>query len=86
MEIIRNTCEITICEKELILTWFKNCVVTARVYREKFVGDGDDDNPQFAKVHSLTKSTFKITYTKLELKSGFKRTVEWKKYRSQMTI
>ena len=87
------------CEVELILTWFKNCVVIDKLTREARYGVNSNvyeiDNPENA--------TFKITDTKLfvpvvtvskendiklleQIKSGFKRTIKWNKYRSQMTI
>ena len=35
-------------EKNLILTWSENCVITNRVRSEKTVGTGTDQNPQFS--------------------------------------
>ena len=35
-------------EKNLILTWSENCVITSRVQSEKTVGTGTDQNPQFS--------------------------------------
>ena len=87
------------CEVELILTWFKNCVLIDKSTREANHGANlnvyEIDNPENA--------TFKITDTKLyvpvvtfsnkndiklleQLKSGFKSTIKWNKYISQMTI
>ena len=87
------------CEKELILTWFKNCVLISKATRETDYGADaivyEIDNPEDA--------TFQITDTKLyvpvvilskendiksleQLKSRFKRTIKWNKYRSQMTV
>ena len=56
------------------------------------------DNPARPAIKAPTKATFKRTDTKLytpsteddnnfllQLKSGFKRTVKWNKYRSEMT-
>ena len=87
------------CEIELILTWFKNCVLISKATRETDYGADaivyEIDNPEDA--------TFQITDTKLyvpvvtlskendtklleQLKTGFKRTITWNKYRSQITI
>ena len=52
-------------EINLILTWSENCVITSRARREKTVGNGTDENPQFSKIHNPTKETFKITDTKI---------------------
>ena len=86
------------CEVELILTWFKNCVLINKSTR-----DADyNANPIVYETDNPEDAIFKITDTKLyvpvftlskendikllELKSGFKRTIKWNKYRSQMTI
>ena len=84
---------------ELILTWFKNCVLISKATREANYGANlviyEIDNPENA--------TFQITDTKMyvpvvtlskendtnlleQLKTGFKRTIKCDKYRSQMTI
>ena len=87
------------CEKELILTWFKNCVLIDKLTRDANYGA----DPIVHKIDNPENATFKITDTKLyvpvvtlskendiklleQLKSGFKRTIKWNKYRSQMTI
>ena len=87
------------CEVELILTWFKNCVLIDKLTRE---ADYDAD-PYVYEIDNPENPIFEITDTKLyvpvvalskendkklleQLKSGFKRTVKWNKYRSQMTI
>ena len=87
------------CEVELILTWFKNCVLI-----NKFTRDADyDADPIVYEIDNPESAIFQITDTKLyvpgvslskendiklleQLKSGFKRTIKWNKYRSQMTI
>ena len=87
------------CEVELILTWFKNCVLI-----NKSTGDGDyNADPIVYEIDKPEDATFQITDTKLyvpvvtlskendiklleQLKSGFKRTIKWNKYRSQMTV
>ena len=86
------------CEVELILTWFKNCVLIRKWRRDAGYEEHINkktDNPENA--------IFQITGTKLyvpvvtlskendiklleQLKTGFKSTIKWNKYRSQMTI
>ena len=83
------------CEAELILTWFKNCVLI-----EKSTGEANyGANPVVYEIDNPENATFKITDVKLfvsvvtlskendiklleQLKSGFKRTIKWNKYRS----
>ena len=87
------------CEVELILTWFKNCVLI-----DKSTGEADfGANPHVYQIDNPENAIFKITDTKLfvpvvtlskeneikllgQLKTGFKRTIKWNKYRSQMSI
>ena len=82
------------CKINVILTWSEKCVLTSKATR-------DDINPTIAAVNNPTNATFKITDTKLyvavvtlstkddnclqQLKSGFKRTIKWKKYGSEKT-
>ena len=87
------------CEVELILTWFKNCVLIDKSTREANCGA----DPNVYEIDNPENATFKITDIKLyvpvgtlskeddiklseQLKTGFKRTIKWNKYRSQMTI
>ena len=87
------------CKTELILTWFKNCVLISKASRE--VNYGAD--PVVRKIDNPQNVIFEITDTRLyvpvvtlskennikllkQLKSVFKRTIKWNKYRSQMTI
>ena len=87
------------CEVELILTWFKNCVLINKSTRD---ADYNAD-PIIYEIDIPENAIFQITDTKLyvpvvtlsnendiklleKLKSGFKRTIKWNKYRSQMTI
>ena len=87
------------CEVELILTWFKNCVLIDKSTREaNYTVD-----PNVYEINNPENAIFEITDTKLyvpvvilskeddikileQLKSGFKKTIKWNKYRSQMTI
>ena len=86
------------CEINLILTWSENCVLTNKATRDAVPAQGG--NPAVAAVNNPTNTTFKITDTKLhvpvvtlsteddvleQLKSGFKRTIKWNKYRSEAT-
>ena len=48
------------CEVELILTWFKNCVLI-----DKLTKDADYDDPIVHKIDNPENTTFKITDTKL---------------------
>ena len=87
------------CEVELILTWFKNCVLIDKLTRE---ADYDAD-PNVYEIDNSEKAIFKITDIKLyvpvvtlskeddiklleQLKTRFKRTIKWNKYRSQRSI
>ena len=86
------------CEIELILTWFKKCVL-----RSKSIRDADYDAPIDRKIDVPENVTFQITDTKLhvpvvtlskendtklleQLKTGFKRTIKLNKDRSQLTV
>ena len=88
-----------ICEVELILTWFKNCVLIDKSTREANYGA----DPNVYEIDNPEDAILKIKGTKLyvpvvslsrendiqlleQLKTGFKRTIKWNKYRSQMSI
>ena len=81
------------CEVSLILTWYRECVITS-MERRVITNTQRDPSP--------TGATFKITDTKLyvpvvtlsteddkklleQSRTGFKRTIKWNKYRSEMT-
>ena len=87
------------CEVELILTWFKKCVLIDKSTREANYGA----DPNVYEIDNPGNATFKITDIKLfvpvvslskvddiklleQLKTGFNRTIKWNKYRSQMSI
>ena len=87
------------CEVELILTWFKNCVLINKSTRD---ADYNAD-PIIYEIDIPENAIFQITDTKLyvpvvtlskendiklleQLKTRFKKTIKWNKYRSQMTI
>ena len=81
------------CEVELIVTWSKNCVLTDMTVNV-------DADPAIAalsgaifeitdtKLYVPVVTLSKENDTKLleQLKTGFKRTIKWNKYRSQMAI
>ena len=85
------------CEINLILTWSEKCVLTSKAARDAVPAPGR--NPAVSNVNNPTGATFKTKDTKLhlpvvtlstknfleQLKSGFKRTIKWNKYRSEMT-
>ena len=85
------------CEVELILTWSKNCVLADMTVRDA----GSNNNSQaivpptglefqikdtrlYVPVVTLSKENDIKLLEKL--KSGFQRTIEWNKYRSQITV
>ena len=87
------------CEVELILTWFKNCVVISKATTAANHGADHDvfkiDNPKNAifqitdtKLYVPAVALSKENDTKLleRLKTGFKITIKWNKYRSQITV
>ena len=83
------------CEVELILTWSKNCVLADMTVRAAQGGNPAivaptglefkiTDTKLYVPVVSLSKENdIKLLE---QLKSGFKRTIKWNKYRSQITI
>ena len=86
------------CEINLILTWSKNCVITSKVTRD---ADPDVNpavaeinNPTSATFKTTdtklylpvaTLSTEDDNKLLEQLKLGFKRTIKWNKYRSEMS-
>ena len=87
------------CDLELILAWYKYCVLIDKLTRNADYGA----NPHVSEINNPENAIFQITDTKLyvpvitlskeddiklleQLKSGFKITIKWNKYRSQMTI
>ena len=87
------------CEVELTLTWFKNCVLIDKSTREADYNADPNvyeiDSPENA-IFKITDTKLFVPAVTLskeddiklseQLKSGFKRTIKWTKYRSQMTI
>ena len=87
------------CEVELILTWCKNCVLMDKSTREANYGANpvayEIDNPENA-IFEITDTKLYVPVVTLskendiklleQLKTGFKRTIKWNKYRSQVSI
>ena len=81
------------CEVELILTWSKNCVfadmtVNAAANPAIVAPSGATFKITDTKLYVPVVTLSKENDTKLlqQLKTGFKRTIKWNKYRSRMTI
>ena len=85
------------CKIELILTWSKNCVLADMTVRD--AGNNNDplaivaptglefqikDTKLYVPVIALSTENDKKLLE--QLKSAFKKTVKWNKYRSQMTV
>ena len=88
------------CEINLILTWSENCVLTSKATRDAVPAQGGNpavtrvNNPTNATfkitdtklyVPVVTLSTTDDNNFLEQLKSGFKRTIKWNNYRSEMT-
>ena len=74
------------CEVELILTWSKNCVLADMTANVSPSGATFKitDTKLYVPVVTLSKEDdIKLLE---QLKPGFKRTIKWNKYRSQVTI
>ena len=87
------------CEIELILTWFETCLLISKASRNANYNVNPvvqkTDNPENAtfqktdtKLYVPVVTLSKENDTKLleQLKTGFKRTMKWNKYRSQMIV
>ena len=69
------------CEVNLILTWSSHCVITNSTGAGKFV---ITETKLYVPV--VTLSTQDIAKLLPQLKSGFKRTINWNKYQSGIKI
>ena len=79
----------------LTLTWFENCVLTSKAAREADPAVAGINNPTNA-VFKITDCKLYVSAVALsaeddnkrleQLKTGFKRTSKWNKYRSEMSI
>ena len=80
------------------MTWFKNCVLIDKSTREADYDapiDREIDNPENA-IFEIKDTKLYLPVVTLskeddikhleQLNSGFKKTIKWNKYRSQMTI
>ena len=67
------------CEANLILTWSKECVITTSTGEGKFAIT--DTKLYVAVVTLSTQDNAKLLQ---QLKSGFKRTINWNKYQSSI--
>ena len=68
------------CEINLILTWYEDCVVSYATGEEKFK---ITDKKLYVPVKSL--STQYNTKLLFQLKSGFKRTINWNRYQPKVS-
>ena len=87
------------CKIELILTWLNNCVLISKATKDANYGAAPVvhkiDNPENA-TFQITDTKLYVPVVTLsrendiklleQLKSRFKRTIKWNKYRLQMTI
>ena len=81
------------CEIELILTWSKNYASADKTVR---AAGNNNDPPATGLEFQITDTKLYVPVVTLskendiklleQLKSGFKRTIKWNKYRPQMTI
>ena len=89
-----------ICEINLILPWSEKCVLSSKATRDAVLAQGGNpavdalNNPTNATfkitdtklyVPVVTLSTEDNNNFLEQLKSGFKKTIKWNKYRSEMT-
>ena len=82
------------CEINLTLTWSENCVITSKVTRDVGPAVAAINNPTNA-TFKITDTKFHVPVVTLttedgnklleQLKTGFKRTIKWNKYRLEMT-
>ena len=68
------------CKINLILTWSKNCVISSATGATK--SKITDTKLYFPVVNLLTQDNEKLLQ---QLKSGFKRTINWNKYQSKVS-
>ena len=69
------------CENNLILTWSENCVISSATGATKFK---IADTKLYVPVVTLsTQGNAKLLQ---QLKSGFKRTINWNKYQSKVSM
>ena len=69
------------CEINLILTWFKNCVIVSTNVANQNATFEITDTKLYVSV--VTLSTQNNSKLRQQLKSGFKRVINWNKYLSK---
>ena len=69
------------CEVNLILTWSKDCVITNSEGEEKFA---ITETKLYVPVVTLSAKDNAKLLQQLQLESGLKRTINWKKYESSV--
>ena len=72
------------CEINFILTWSKNCVIVSNIAENHETPFAIADTKLYVPVVILSNQD--ISKLLQQLKSGFKRAVNWKKYQSKETI
>ena len=86
------------CEVPLTLTWSRSCVITSMEKREVTSTQGNNpavfDNSLIGATFKITNTKLHVPVVTLsteddnkvleQLKTGFKRTIRWNKYRSEM--
>ena len=89
------------CEGSLILTWAKSCILISKAYRKAVAAQGGNTtvaaiNNLTSATFAITDCKLHVPVITLsaendnkhleKLKTGFKRTIKWNKYRSEMRI
>ena len=72
------------CEINHDLNWYKKCVIEATSIADKGATFSITDTKFYVPV--VTLSTQDNTKLFLQLKSGFKKAINWNKYKSKVTI
>ena len=85
---------LTNCQVNLILTWSENCVLTSKTTKDADPAVAAIDNSASA-IFQITDTKFYFPVLTLsaendkrlleQLRTVFKRTIKWNKYRSEMT-
>ena len=74
---------LTNCDINFILPWFANCVISNASANQVTAFAITDTKLHFPIVSLPTQDNAKLLQ---DLKSGFKRTINWKKYQSKVTM
>ena len=88
------------CDVSLTLNWFENCVLTSKAYRRAVAAEGvnpavgEINNPT-GEAFKITDCKLYVPVVTLsaendnklleQLKTGFKKTIKWNKYRLEMS-